>query len=135
MTPTLNQQKDGHTTISPTEPTADTFIVSQKTRVANLKNLTPKQASHVHPMSLEQFTFVSSETDEYANVITQLHQISEAPTTDSRWYPKSETCEEPVESCIYDKNSDWANSRSWTPQWMMSNAERSCNSSVGKTLL
>ena len=108
VTPALSQLQDGRTTIQVTKPNAHTFTIRQGTIVADFKIFTPKQASHARPMSLEQLAFVSSYPDEATNVINQLFQSREAPTTDKRWYPTHETCEDPadlnnIKRRIYDE--------------------------------
>ena len=92
VTPAPNQLHNGRATIQVTNPNAHTFTLSQGTLVANFRILTPGEASHVHPMSLQELTLVSSYPDEATNVINQLFQPPKAPTTDRKRYPTSETC-------------------------------------------
>ena len=81
-TPALNQLQDGLATIRVTNPNAHTFTISQRTIVAYVKILTPGQASHVRPMSLEQLTLVCSYPDEATSVNNHLIQSPRVPTTD-----------------------------------------------------
>ena len=102
VTPAVNQLQDGRSTIQNTKPNAHTFTINQQIIVADLKTFTARQASHVHPMSLEQLTLVSSYPDEATTVINQLFQLPEAPTRFKRW------CEEAahlnhIERLIYNE--------------------------------
>ena len=95
VTAALIQLQINRTTNQVKNPNAHTFTICQRTLVANFKILTTGQASHVHPMSLEQLNLIYSHINEATNGINQLFQPPEVPTTDRRWYPTPETCEDP----------------------------------------
>ena len=95
MTPAMNELRDGRTTFQITNLNAYTFIISHGAIVDYCKIITPGQANHLRPMSLEQLTLVSSHVEEVNNVIHQLFQTPCSPV-DKRWYPTPKTCEDPT---------------------------------------
>ena len=69
VTPALSQLQDGRPTNQVTNPNTNTFTVSQRTILANFNFFSLGQSSHVHSMSLKQFSLVSIYPDETSNKI------------------------------------------------------------------
>ena len=95
------------THVQTTNPLDYQITISVGTAVASFKIMTPKQANNLQPLTNHQLNLITQYPDEATAVLNHIFQDPNEKT-DRRWYPTTETCDDPsklnkTERRIYDE--------------------------------
>ena len=107
VSPSMSAIRERQSYVQVTNQLDHTITIHQNTTFGVFKILTTIQTRNIQPMTKEQMTLISKFPDEADNMSNQLFQDPEA-TTDKRWYPIPEICDNPeklnkIERRIYDE--------------------------------
>ena len=94
VSPALSETREGRAHVQITNPLDYQITINVGTAEASFKIMTPKQANNLQPMKNHQLNLITQYPDEVTAVLNHIFQDPNEKT-DRRWYPTSETCDDP----------------------------------------